>query len=417
MTQLRDRSNRAPKAPTIARHGRMRRPTVWKTVLGLVGAALVVVLVSVGSVAAIGAWQLASRVKTTLIAADTQGPPPNIAAMKGGFNILLVGTDTRVGQGDLGGGVREAGTGALNDVNILIHVAEDQRSAVAVSIPRDLVVPIPKCDKGGPASALPINSALSMGGLSCVASTVQSLTGLTVDFAGLITFEGVIAMSDAVGGVDVCTNGPIVDRDSGLDITSAGTHTLQGAQALAFLRTRHGVGDGSDLGRISSQQVYLSSLVRKIKSSDTLTDVTKLYGIAKAATANVTLSENFSRLDTLVSIALVLKKIPLQNIVFVQYPGTTGGTGVYAGKVQPSRALAATLLDAIKADKPIGLDASAVGGDTSGSALDPNAPASTGTPAPTRSTAPGDGDGDGETISGVKGQTAAQYTCSVAYHF
>ena len=414
MTQLRDRSNRAPKAATIARHGRMSRRAAWKTVLGLVGAAVVVALVAGGSLAAIATWSLAKNVKTVAIGADTKGPPPNIAAMKGGFNILLVGTDTRVGQGDLGGGVRTEGTGSLNDVNILIHVAQDQKSAVAVSIPRDMVVPIPKCEKGGPASALPINNALSLGGLACVAATVQGLTGLNIDFAGLITFEGVIAMSDAIGGVDVCTNGPIRDKDSGLDIESAGTHTLQGAQALAFLRTRHGVGDGSDLGRINSQQVYLSSLVRKIKSSDTLTDLGKLYGLAKAATQNITLSENFSRLDTLVSIALVLKKIPLQNIVFVQYPGNTGGSGVYAGKVQPIKSLANQLFTALKADTPIGLDASAVGGDTAGSTLDPNAPQPTATPDPG---ATGSTDGAGQTITGLKGQTAAQYTCSVAYHF
>jgi len=414
VTQLRDRSNRAPKAATIARHGRMPRRAAWKTVLGLIGAVVVVALVAGGSVAAIATWSLAKDVKTVAIGADTKGPPPNIAAMKGGFNILLVGTDTRVGQGSLGGGVRTAGTGALNDVNILIHVAEDQKSAVAVSIPRDMVVPIPKCENGGPASALPINNALSLGGLACVAATVQGLTGLNIDFAGLITFEGVIAMSDAVGGVDVCTDGPIRDRDSGLDIESAGTHTLQGAQALAFLRTRHGVGDGSDLGRINSQQVYLSSLVRKIKSNDTLTDLGKLYGIAKAATQNITLSENFSRLDTLVSIALVLKKIPLQNIVFVQYPGNTGGTGVYAGKVQPIKSLANELFTAIKADQPIGLDASAVGGDTAGSTLDPNAPKDAATPAPAPTSS---ADGTDQPISGLKGQTAAQYTCSVAYHF
>jgi LCP family protein required for cell wall assembly len=415
VTQLRDRSNRAPQTTPTARHGRQQRSTAWRSALGLIGVALVVALVAGGSVAAIAGYHLVKNVKTAAIAADTKGPPPNIAAMKGGFNILLVGTDTRVGQGDLGGGVRTEGTGALNDVNILIHVAQDQKSAVAVSIPRDMVVGIPRCDKGGPASALPINNALSLGGLSCVAATVQQLTGLNIDFAGLITFEGVIAMSDAVGGVDVCTNGPIRDKDSGLDIESAGTHTLQGAQALAFLRTRHGVGDGSDLGRINSQQVYLSSLVRKIKSSDTLSDFGKLYNLANAATQNITLSENFSNPTTLVSIALVLKKIPLQNIVFVQYPGTTGGTGVYAGKVQPSRGLATTLFAAIKADKPIGLDANSVGGDTAGSTLDPNAPAATATPNPTATDGAG---GDSTTvISGVKGQTAAQYTCSVAYHF
>ncbi|GMA94969.1 hypothetical protein GCM10025881_17930 [Pseudolysinimonas kribbensis] len=296
---------------------------------------------------------------------------------------------------------------------MLMHVAHDQKSATVVSIPRDMVVPIPRCDKGGPATGLPINTTLSYGGLPCTVATVENLTGLKIQFAGLITFQGVIAMSDAVGGVDVCVNAPIHDPYTGLNLPKAGTYTLQGADALAFLRSRHGVGDGSDLGRITSQQVYLSSLVRTIKSSGTLTDFGKLYGIAEAATKNITLSENFTRLDTLVSVALVLKNIPLQNIVFVQYPGTTGGTGIFSGKVQPTRYIADQLFAALKADKPIGLDDRSVGGDHSGSTLDPNAPQPTGTSTPSPSGTPS----DAQVISGLQGQTAEQRTCSVAYHF
>src|SRR5690606_8654951 len=175
-------------------------------------------------------------------------------------------------------------------------------------------------------------------------------------------------------GVEVCITDPIFDPYTGLDLPTAGPHTLQGWDALAFLRSRHGVGDGSDLGRISSQQVFLSSLVRKIKSDDTLTDLGKLYGIAQAATQNMTLSEGFARLDTLVSIALVLKNIPLENIAMVQYPSRTGGTGIYEGKVQPITSTAAALFEAIKNDVPVGLDANAIGAN-GGSQLNPDAPA------------------------------------------
>jgi LCP family protein required for cell wall assembly len=425
MSEFRDRSRRLPAAEAVVRHGRQARSAAWKTILGLLGGALVVALVAGGSIAAIALHQLESNIHTVTIGADTAGPPPNIAAMKGGFNILLAGSDTREGQGGIGGTVRDDDS-VLNDVTMLMHVAQDQKSAVVVSIPRDMVVPIPKCQNGGPATGLPINTTLYYGGLACTAATVENLTGLKIQFAGLITFTGVIAMSDAVGGVDVCVNAPIKDPYTGLNLPKAGTYTLQGADALAFLRSRHGVGDGSDLGRISSQQVYLSSLVRKLKSSDTLTNLGKLYAIAQAATQNITLSENFTRLDTLVSVALVLKNIPLDNIVFVQYPGTTGGTGIYAGKVQPVTSVATKLFDAIKADKPIALAASSVGGNDphAGSTLDPDAPS----PAPS-STASGGGSGSGsgsdsgsggsdaQVINGVQGQTAAQYTCSVAYHY
>jgi LCP family protein required for cell wall assembly len=415
---MRSRSNRTPRVVGVARHGRLKKSAAWKTVLGLIGATVAVALVAGGAVAGIATWQLQSNIKTATIQADTKGPPPNIASFAGGFNILLVGSDTRQGQDGIGAGPNDGGE--LNDVTMLMHVAQDQKSATVVSFPRDMVVPYPKCPKGGGAAGLPINNSLSYGGLACTVLVIQKLTGLTIQFAGLITFRGVAAMSNAVGGVDVCVSKAIADPYTGTYL-SAGTHTLQGVAALEFLRSRHGVGDGSDLGRIGSQQVFLSALVRKIKSSDTLTNFGKLYSIAQAATQNITLSQNFTHLDTLVSVALVLKNIPLENIVFVQYPGKTGGTGIYAGKVQPVASIANQLMAAIKADKPIGLDSQALTGAHGGSTLDPNAPTATPTPTPTgtkSSTPSATPTDDLETappvtvIPGLKGQSAATNTCT-----
>jgi LCP family protein required for cell wall assembly len=411
MSQKRDRSAKPARPAVIARHGRLKRATAWRSVLALIGATLAVILVSGGSVAAVAFFNLKSNIKTETIEADSQGPPPNIAAIEGGFNILLVGSDTREGQGGIGGNE----SAVLNDVTMLLHVAQDQQSATLVSMPRDMVVPLPACENGGPATGQPINVTLYYGGLACTVKTVQNLTGLDIQFAGLITFTGVIAMSTAVGGVEVCIDGPIDDPYTGLVLPSAGKWTLEGFNALAFLRSRHGVGDGSDLGRIGSQQVFLSSLVRKIKSDDTLTDFAKLYGIAQAATQNITLSDNFANPDTLVSIALVLKDIPLQNIVMVQYPSKTGGTGIFSGKVQPITSVANALFAAIKADKPIGLDENSLEGAHGGSTLDPNAPVPTTAPVDP-SAAPTIAPVAPETVvvPGVKGQSAAQYTCSVS---
>jgi len=414
VSELSKRAPRADAPSSIARHGRLKRSAAWKTVLGFIGGVLAMVFVAGSSIAAIAVWQLQDSIDTEEIPFDTQGPPPAVGEYEGGFNILLVGSDTREGQGDAYGHE----TSTLNDVNMLLHVAEDQKSAVLVSIPRDMVVPLPKCENGGPATGEPINTTLFYGGLNCTVQTVQNLTGLDIQFAGIITFNGVIAMSTAVGGVEICTDEAIFDPYTGLNIP-AGPSTLEGFPALAFLRSRHGVGDGSDLGRISSQQVFLSSLVRKIKSDDTLTNLPRLYGIAQAATQNMTLSENFARLDTLVSIALVLKNVPLENIVMVQYPSRTGGTGIYLGKVQPITSTANALFAAIKADTPIGLDANAVGAN-GGSELNPNAPAPS-TPAVDPSATPDPAATDEpvepvatQVIPGLKGQTAAQYTCSVA---
>ncbi|MEO6534221.1 MAG: LCP family protein [Pseudolysinimonas sp.] len=421
MSELRDRSNRSSQVAGVARHGRLKKSAAWKTVLALLGGTVAVALVAGGAVAGIATWQLKANIKTATIQADSKQAPPNIASYAGGFNILLVGSDTREGQGGIGAG----SGGELNDVTMLMHVAQDQKSATVVSIPRDMVVPFPKCPKGNAATGLPINNSLSYGGLACTVLVVQNLTGLTIQFAGLITFTGVAAMSDAVGGVDVCVSKAISDPYTGTFL-SAGDHTLQGIDALQFLRSRHGVGDGSDLGRIGSQQVFLSALVRKIKSSDTLTNFGKLYAIAQAATQHITLSQNFTHPDTLVSVALVLKNIPLENIVFVQYPGKTGGVGIYSGKVQPVTAIANQLFAAIKADQPVGLDANALTGAHGGSTLDPNAPAAGATPTPTPTkkgssatatptTPPDDltSAPPATVIPGLKGQSAATYTCTV----
>jgi anionic cell wall polymer biosynthesis LytR-Cps2A-Psr (LCP) family protein len=231
--------------------------------------------------------------------------------------------------------------------------------------------------------------------------TVSELTGLDIQFAGLITFNGVINMADAIGGVDVCIDGPIEDDSSGFRRDAAGTYTLVGSDALAFLRTRLGVGDGSDLTRISSQQVYMSSFVRKLKSAGTLGDPAALFGLANAATRYMTLSSKMASPDALVSIALALKDIPLGNIVFVQYPGATGGGGVYQDKVQPKVDEAAQLFDAIRADQPFVLEGA---GDGEGAALDPNA-----VPDPAATTDP-----NAILIPGVTGQLASQYTCSLS---
>ncbi|WP_307802921.1 LCP family protein [Frigoribacterium sp. PvP032] len=442
----------------VARHGRLRATGPLGTIGKVVAGALAVVLVSGASVGAIAAYQVRSDLGTgvALPAAKGQSPvvasPPTIDAFPGGFNVLIVGTDNDAAQDEGEFGKRDA---TLNDVNILLHVSADHSNATAVSIPRDMVVPIPACareDGSGYYSAMsarPMNEAYSYGGLSCVVSTVSELTGLEIPFAGMISFNGVIEMSNAVGGVPVCAATPIKDRYTGLDI-QAGETVLQGEQALQFLRTRHGVGDGSDLGRISSQQVYLSSLLRTVKSADTLTNPTKLYSLARAAASNMTLSEGLTDVNTMVQIGSALRDLPLDQVNFVQYPGTTGGSGVYEGKVQPITSVAERLFDAVRADQPFtleagseGLGAASAAGDAAagdaaagdaaagdaaagaaagGASAAPEAPAASvsGTPAPTAPAAgtptdPAAAPSGPEVISGLTGQSAAEQTCSVGF--
>jgi LCP family protein required for cell wall assembly len=410
MSDLRPRSR---SIDGIARHGRLLPSRPGVTVLKFVAAAVAVVVVSAASVAGIAVTQFTNNIKTVALPGETQGPPPDLGSFEGGFNLLIIGSDTRADQGAQFG----KDDGVLNDVTMLVHVSADQSNAVAVSIPRDMVVPIPACPredgKGnyGAMSAQPINNTLAYGGLPFTVPTVEMLTGLKIPFAALITFQGVIQMSTAVGGVPVCINGPLIDKYSGISLPKAGTYTLAGGDALAFLRSRHGVGDGSDLGRISSQQVFLSSLVRTVKSNDTLTNFTKLFRLATAASQNMTLSNSLKNVNTMASLALVLRGIPLDRITFVQYPGTTGLGGVYEGKVAPLKDIAAVLFAKIKADDPFSIDS----GTGRGSVADPSAPV---TPAPAASGSPAPSSSASATtppvdaISGVLGQTAADYTCS-----
>ena len=397
-------------APGLARHGRLRKASPWGTIAKFVAAALAVILVSGASVGAIAFNSIYSKRTVVALVGETEGPPPQIGAIEGGFNILIVGSDTRGGQYGIGGDVADDSS-VLNDVNILLHVSQDQTNAVAISFPRDMVVGIPECpwdDGSGDTkgySTEPINVALYYGGLPCVVLTVEELTGLPIQFAGMITFDGVVDMSDAIGGVDVCITAPMYDPYTGIDLPTAGTWNLSGFNALAFLRSRHGVGDGSDLTRISSQQVYLSSLVRTLKSQDTLGDVKKLYNLANAAVSSMTLSSSLADVSTMVSIALALKNIPLERVTFVQYPGNTGGDGIYAGKVRPDTATGDEMMALIAADQPFVLAETT---DGRGSTIDPNAPVAT--PDPTA--APVDNTGL-PVVEGVKGQTAADYTCSI----
>jgi LCP family protein required for cell wall assembly len=412
MSELRTRSELRSAPSGIARHGRLRRSRAWPTALAIVAASLAAVLVSTAAVGAVVLNSLTSEIETVEFGEPDAPPIPAIGAIEGGFNILIVGSDTRLGQDGIGGSYEDE-SGNLNDVNILMHVSQDQTNAVVISFPRDMVVDIPECPaedgsvKGY--TTQPLNEALSAGGLNCVAMTITELTGLPIQFAGTIDFTGVIAMGDAIGGVPVCVDGPIHDDNTGLVIDQAGTYTLLGVDALAFLRTREHVGDGSDLTRISSQQVYLSSLVRTLQSAGTLGDLGKVYNLSKAALQSMQLSPSLASLDTMASIALALKDIPTENVTFVQYPGFTGGDGVYAGKVQPDRDLGDELISYVAADQPFQPDPEV----EHGTVADPSAPVET--PDPTAETPdPAAETTDRPTLTGLSGVRADEYRCSVS---
>jgi LCP family protein required for cell wall assembly len=364
------------------------------------------VLASTASVAAIAAWQITNSFDDSVDITSEGQAPPAIGPIEGPVNILLVGSDSGGGNADYG----ERGE-TLNDVTILLHISPVNHTATVVSMQRDMFVPIVGCSEGNPGTRK-INEALYYGGLACAVTTVEALTGLDIGYAAKIEFDGVIAMSDAVGGVEVCVAEAIHDLQIGFDL-EAGNWTLQGFNALQFLRSRHGVGDGSDTTRVSNQQLFLAALMRKVKSEGTLTNPLTVYALAKAAASNMQLSTSLSSLDTMASMALAVKDIPLANIAFVSYPaGATQMGGV--GGVAPRKADAKILMDAIAADQQVVITGNPGGGVVAGEDIVEEAPAPTSSASPT---IPPEGPVVVELPSTIQGQAATQQTCTAGQTF
>lgn len=243
-------------------------------------------------------------------------------AIEGALNILVIGTDSRVGLGRRYGD--EGGTGHA-DTTLLFHVAKDRSNATVISIPRDLMVQIPECRTGslripGERRAM-FNASLGEEGRDpgCTWTTVEKLTGIHIDHFMMVNFEAVKSLSTAVGGVEVCAAKNIDDPDSHLRMTK-GRHVVQGEEALAFVRTRHAVGLGGDLTRIPLQQQFLSSMIRKIKSSDTLTSPTKLFQLADAATKALTVDSGIDDVRRLKDLAVELSRVDTGTITFTTVP-------------------------------------------------------------------------------------------------
>ncbi len=276
--------------------------------------------------------------------------------LNGPLDILVVGSDTRDGQGAEFGDVDSE----LADVIMLLHINQNREDAVVISFPRDLLVTIPECPnpEGGTfplRNRQLINSSIGYGGVACTHLTVEKFTGLNIPFVAMIDFKGVIEMSNAVGGVEVVIDKPISDAYSNFYI-DAGTHTLQGADALGFLRTRHGIGDGSDLARISNQQLFLTSLFNKIKQDGTLNNPIRLYSLASAAARNMKLSESMTELATIVTLAGAMRDVDTSRMVFTQVPTRVLG-GAEAGRLEAVSEDAKILFNQIENDLPVIIEA------------------------------------------------------------
>ncbi|MFC6707513.1 LCP family protein [Flexivirga alba] len=249
------------------------------------------------------------------------------------INLLVIGSDTRSSSADcaIGGdcsassatSTKATSASANGDVLMVVHISADRSNATVMSIPRDTMITVPACkDAATGAAETPhtdrINSTLQYGA-DCTSAAVHQLTGVPIDHFLVIDFAGVVKMSDAIGGVPVCVNNNVYDPYSHLKLAK-GTHTLQGKAALEFLRTRHGFGDGGDIGRTVAQHIFLSSMLREMKSASTLANPVKVVKLADAATSAVTVDTGLGSVNSLTSLAYQLGQVPGSRTTFVTMP-------------------------------------------------------------------------------------------------
>lgn len=304
--------------------------------------------------------------------------------VKDARNILLIGSDSRSGEQN-GRYGRDSGT-ERSDTAILLHLAAGRHSATAVSIPRDLMVRVPACLRRDGTRSAPVfamfNYAFQVGGSACTIRTVEKLTNVRIDHHVVVDFHGFKEMVDAVDGVEVCLRRPIDDKDARLKLP-AGRVTLNGEQALGFVRARKSLGNGSDTERMERQQRFLGALVNKVRSNGVLLNPVKLYPVLDAATSSLTTDPELASLRGLYELVRGVRDIPTERVQFLTVPREPYARD--ANRDQLSQPAAAELFERLRTDAPltVALGDSRTDSDGKGTEKAPTEPSGAASPAPT----------------------------------
>ena len=277
------------------------------------------------------------------------------------LNVLVIGSDYRAQKeyDEMGRRI----TGMRSDTTLVAHISADRTRVEVMSIPRDLMVKRPACQRADgktePASQgfVQFNSVFALLGqdedvaaaTACTLKTVEQLTGIFLDEFVVVNFDGFQDMVAALGGVPICLEEKMKDSKGTIDLP-AGCQTLNSQQALGFARARYGVGDGSDISRIGRQQQLIGAMMKEAKSRNMLTDLPTLYAFMKAGMRSLTTSQSFGNAQNLGGLALSLSKVKPENIRFYTLP---------FGEYAPDRARVAVadnaveMFDALRLDKPV----------------------------------------------------------------
>lgn len=320
-----DPSGRARRAAAAAgRGGGKRPPTRKRTAIKWTAIGVSTLLVLILATGAYVIFHLTGNIKHTALLQNgtTQSPEPVDKYGRSPLNLLVIGSDSRNNPADCAIG-HDCGPGANADVEMVVHLSADRSNATVMSIPRDTMVTIPHCTDttnhtSGGGFVATINSSLQWGP-SCTVLAVHDLTGLTIDHFVMVDFVGVETLSNALGGVQVCVSSKMYDSNSGLRLNK-GVNMVQGASALAFVRTRHGFYDGSDLGREKAQHYFLAQMIKEVRASMNLSDFGTLYKVADAATKALTVDDGLSGVSGLEGLATTMNRVPTNRISFVTMP-------------------------------------------------------------------------------------------------
>ncbi|KRC37091.1 hypothetical protein ASE27_08110 [Oerskovia sp. Root918] len=370
------------------RHAAARREHRVLRVLGLVTTAVLAFGASGATALVVKSLANVDQVDTEeLVAPEASRPPvatPDPEDPLAGLpvNLVLIGSDDRSGVNEAIGG---AEAGMRSDTTMLLHVSADRSRVELVSVPRDLMIPIPACTVTGggttePSSWSIFNSAFSRGwnagqdlasAATCTQMTVEQISGVRTDGFLVVDFAGFQSMVDALGGVPICIPEDMDDEDANLHLT-AGDHVLSGPEALALARARHGLSDGSDTYRMGRQQALLAALTKSVLGKNVLTDLPSLIRFLDAATSSLTISGGVD----LKGLAFSLRSVRADAVTFLTIPSGP----------QPSNPARVVLSDEaadvwarLAADEPIVPDA-AVEPQTPDSATVPPVDAATTTP-------------------------------------
>jgi LCP family protein required for cell wall assembly len=357
-------------APPPPPPGPGRRPA-------LLAARVAAALIAVSALALTGAawqWQSAkNRLFNTIAALDPNSSDirdPN--AQTGDENFLIIGVDSRIGaNGEIGAGDTSIVEGARADTIMLVNIPANRKRVVAVSFPRDLAITPMNCQawdpetgKYGPvydkntgewsdnerSTTTKLNSAYALGGPKCLVKAIQKMSGLAINRFMAVDFIGFEKMVDAVGGVEVCTTTPLEDAELGVVLATAGRQKLDGPTALNYVRARSiATEDNGDYGRIKRQQMFLSSLLRSMISSETLFDINKLDEVVNTFLDD-SYVDNIQTRD-LVRLGQSLQGINAGRITFVTVPTT--GIADWEGNEVPRTEDVRGLFDAIIDDEPL----------------------------------------------------------------